>query len=319
PIPTSGTVQVKGLAAGSQLLIDGQMQTLQPDGSVQATLSEGQHTVELQRPGYRPKTLRRLVASGQTIELTAADFALEKLPTSGTIVLTVVPRDARVTYRQGSGQEVAAPSAKFELPEGTYTFKATAPNYQERTETVELVAGETATVAMHLPPVSVVAVKPADPMEGWVDPKGWNPDAGWYKRKGGGFVLYKTKCLFQFTARRADRRFFGSRRLQWVVNYVDQKNYILFQIDKEKVSWRTFSDGKPGPETKVPHHGVVVNDAYQLQIDMRSGRVETAVYNGKDWQRVDGGIPSLPNGRFGFFVPGNDEVWINEFRFSPAR
>ena len=67
-------------------------------------------------------------------------------------------------------------------------------------------------------------------MSKWDDPASWKPDKNGFVHKGGDFVLYgvsPTSGTFAFSVMLQK-----GHRLQWVVNYIDPNNYLLFQMDE---------------------------------------------------------------------------------------
>ncbi len=66
-------------------------------------------------------------------------------------------------------------------------------------------------------------------MSKWDDPAAWKHEGDSFIRKGGDFVLYgvvPSSGTFVFSAMPTK-----GHLLQWVLNYTDPKNYVLFQMD----------------------------------------------------------------------------------------
>jgi hypothetical protein len=160
-------------------------------------------------------------------------------------------------------------------------------------------------------------------MEGWDDPAAWKLENNWYTRKGGMFALFRPSSkrgIWKFTARAKGKRLFGSSHVQWVMHYVDERNYELYKIDKENLSWRRVVDGQPGAEKKKPHRANIDNDTYHLELQITSGGFGGKVFNGKTWLALPGledGTSNPADGRFGLFLPGSDEIWVTGVEFNP--
>ena len=69
---------------------------------------------------------------------------------------------------------------------------------------------------------------------------GWIQAGDWWTRSGGGYALYDrrgSQATITFTIRTDGSRnlFSGGAQLRWVVGYVDDKNYIRMQLDKDSL------------------------------------------------------------------------------------
>jgi hypothetical protein len=317
PIPTTASLRLSGALPGTRVALDGAPQELQPDGSLIATVSEGEHTIELARPGYKPKSLRVPFKAGQTVNLSGNQVMVDAPTTGKLTVASRSPGNARVILRR-DGIDTPIPGRDAEVPEGSYTLIATAPGYRDDSRSVTIAEGTSASVD-----VKLVSIPQIVRMEGWEDPAGWRLEDPWYTRKGGEFVLFKASAnegTIQFTARHKGRQLlvFGGGRIQWVENFVDMHNYDLYQIDKERLSWKRVVNGRPGPEQREPHRVTIKDDTYRLQLEVSSGQMTGKIFDGQTWMPLPRlGTLAPREGRFGFFLPGNEEVWISGFEFRP--
>jgi hypothetical protein len=318
PVPTTATLRLLGALPGTQVRIDGTAQELLADGSLSTTVSEGDHTVGLTREGYKPKSLRIAARAGQTVTLGASELAVDS-PNTGKLVLTArSPANARVALQRGE-LEIPIGGRETEVPEGDYTLVATAPGFRDLSRPVHISGPLVASADIVL-----VAIPQIVRMEGWDDPQGWSLENGWYQRKGGSFVLFKPSArrgTYEFTARHKSRQlpFFGGGQIRWVLNYKDQQNYDLYEIDGDKLAWKRIIDGKPGIQ-KQARHGVKIKDeTYRLILEVGQAPFTGRLYDGQTWKT----LPQLEvgalntDGRFGFYLPNSDEMWLTDFAFKP--
>jgi hypothetical protein len=317
PVPTTATIHLAGVLPGTRVTLNGAAQTLRADGGMSLTVSEGEHTIELTRQGFRPKSVKLQVKAGQTVNLSGGDVQVSEVP-SGTVVIAVrAPANARIILRRGSTETVVTGREQV-VPEGDYQLLATAPGYRDDTQQLRIRDRETVSIEINL-----VARPQIVRMEGWEESRGWQLLNGWFTRKGGNFLLFKSSSntgTYHFSARHRGRQLglFSGGRIQWVAHYVDQNHYDLYQLDTERLSWRRVANGRPGAEKREPHRIKISNETYQLQLDVSPGQLVGRIFDGQNWR----GLPRLeergaPGGRFGLYLPGNDEVWIQNFEFRP--
>ena len=60
--------------------------------------------------------------------------------------------------------------------------------------------------------------------------------------------------------------------------------------------------------------------AFQLQITVAPNEIVTSFYDGSKWTTLDRWTHpdrNLTTGKFGFLIPGSDEVGIANFKFTP--
>ena len=78
-------------------------------------------------------------------------------------------------------------------------------------------------------------------------------------------------------------------------------------------------NGKKGLTIKVPHRFEKLN-VYPIQISVTNDTVTHKVFDGSDWTVIDElKIPGQDDflGRFGFFAPGKDQVFVSHLSFKP--
>jgi hypothetical protein len=256
--------------------------------------------------------------AGETVLLAGAELGLEKLP--GTLRLNVSPPDSRLTIRRSSeSQARSVREQTLNLPEGSYVVSASALGYIDRSVTAQVVGGESVTAELRLAKEKqAVKVQPqALGMADWEDPKAWVREGQYFARKGGNVVLFRASPAsgtLAFTVAPLK-----GKRLQWVLNYVDQKNYALFQVDKKHFYRKDVVNGKTFDLSKVPHN-LGEDGPYTLQIEVAAGALVHRVQSGARWIVLDSWTQPARNftyGKFGFLIQGNDKVGLANFSFTP--
>jgi len=168
------------------------------------------------------------------------------------------------------------------------------------------------------------APPPAPPPAAPVNPEKDTAQASGERiQKGGGFVVFhitKTPGRYSFAAHvRKGGGLFKKERLQWFAGYEDQKNFLLFQTDGKHLTVREVVDGKGSEVRKIPME-VEPTEWLQVEMTVQPNEISTRVRApGGTWKDI-GPIPSLgrdfTQGRAGFFVPGNDEISVTNFKYS---
>jgi len=315
PLPRVASLVISGAIPGAVVLLDGNpIGTVQDDGSFrQSSVSPGEHALELRKDAYRPKKIEKRFEAGASVDLAAADVAMEKIP--ATLRLRVTPPDARVTISRAGEAPRAVGDTTLTVADGTYTLAARAPNYADKSVTVTVSAGETKAVDLVL--TSTASAVKVLGMADWDEPAGWVEEAGWFVRKGGNFVGYKPSQItgtFVFTL---DLR--KGKRLQWVVARVDAKNYLLFQMDKKFFYRAQVVDGKEKELNKTPY-AAPKGSALTIEMGVAVGNITHKLWDGSKWGVLDSWTEAdrqFGNGKFGFLIPGGDTVALSNFGFTP--
>jgi serine/threonine-protein kinase len=323
PVPTAAALAIQGAAAGLQVLLDHQqIGAVGADGGFSfSNIKPGDHTIEL-TDTHRHRQISRNFKAGETVQLGAADVALQAARTA--VKLSVSPANALVTYKTGDGKSHEVHGTSIDLDEGQYLFTATAPGHNDANQTVTVAAGRPNNLVLHLTAKSAGAPTGGPiKMEQWAAPSGWKLEDGWYVHRGGGLVLYPavpSAGTFVFSAQR-QAGVFGKSRIQWVVGCVEDKsNYILFGIDKKSIHHAAVVGGKKQKEESGAIQTPAKELQYSLRIEVSSDSVVTYIEQGKGWERIDTWTASGLNptaGKFGFYLPGTDELYISNFNFTP--
>ena len=106
-------------------------------------------------------------------------------------------------------------------------------------------------------------------------------------------------------------------RLEWVLNCQDDKNYLLFQMDDDDLSRSIVRGGQSTEAAKIPFKSdKKVFRTFLIRVS--PGEIVTQIREGQDWKTLDrASIPGvdLSSGKFGFLIPGNDEVALSNFSY----
>jgi len=302
--PSLASLTIQGGVSGTTVLVDQTpVGTIRPDGTLSvSTVNPGDHTVELRKERFKPRQFKEHFVLGGTISLAAADAALEAAP--GELTITFAPADAKVAIVKGDLLKIVSSGVPFELAAGTYTLTARTAERFTRSSTLEVIAGQSKTLDLSLAPSG---------MSKWDDPGAWKPVKDSFIRKGGDFVLYEVvpaSGTFVFSAMPTK-----GHLLQWVVNYSDPRNYVLLQMDDHNFYRTVIRNGEKTDEIKVPDKSD--NKSFRtLQIRVSPTEIVQQIKHGDSWTLLDRWTQpdaNLSQGKFGFYIPGNDEVALSSF------
>ncbi|HVO99862.1 MAG TPA: PEGA domain-containing protein [Bryobacteraceae bacterium] len=245
--------------------------------------------------------------------------------TTGTVRIARSTGGATTTYKRDNDAQVhTLNGTQVDLAPGNYIFTSHAPGYVERTEHVQVAAGGQVSIDLTLTSARATAAPAArvGGMADWEDPSGWTRDGDAWVHKGGNFVPYKlpAKGTYTFTVQLIKGgNIFRGGHIRWYVDYVDPKNYGLFEIDKKTFWAKSVTNGKNKDREKT-QHGLENQKTFTIQVDVAPEHVVTRLKNGDTWITLDSWTEAGRNfsdGKFGFYIPGNDEIGITEFRFQP--
>jgi len=297
---------------GSEVLLDGnRIGSTGADGEFSATgLEAGKHSVQVRHEQFKPLESEQTFAPGKTVALEAA---LESL--LGTLRIDVNPADAHVRIRregEAKDREVAGGSAS--VPEGNYTVTGSAPRYQDGTATVRVAANRTVTATLALKPVANVSAPAprAFTLDDWQKTAGWTLDQGVLRRRGGDIVpvpVEFSQAHIRFTIQSVK-----GKRTEWVLGFRDPNHYWLFQLDNKNFIRTMVAGGSRSDQVKKPH-GLDRKGDIGINIDITPSGVVHSVLRGREWVAIDKwDFPEgAVRGKFGFSVPGNDEIALKAF------
>ncbi len=319
-VPATARLAIQGALPGADVLLDqASIGTVQPDGTFQTQrVPPGDHTLELRKEKQRSRPVRKTFAAGQTVHLADADLAIR--PSTGSLRVSVTPATAQVTITRAGGQPRIM-NGPLEVEEGAYTIAARAPGYAEATTRVQIGAGQTV-------PLNIVLAREqrrasANSMDGW-GPSAWTQDGDWWVRRGGGVVLYRSTGpgIYAFNIVLASGGgLLRSKSLEWVANYNDDRNYVLYRLERDNLRRLQVANGRRTELLKKPH-GLDFRQHMlaTLQLEVAPTSLVVRARNGDRWIVLDSwSAPGLnfTLGRFGILVNGKDEVRISGFSYFP--
>jgi hypothetical protein len=316
---------------GAEVVIDGGPKSFTKNGIIRRNVEPGTHSIRVTREGYLEGHKDGVVVQKGgfvrvAIFLTSPivprpSQGVDKLPTpTGKLVLDVSPSSAKVKY-QRIGEEAwhEAASNELVLEIGTYLIAASAPEYADKTESVTIELGPAKTASLNLPPVAVNGSKDTRGMDAKDWSKPWSKAGGWFARSGGDFVLYNPTPaigVFRFTTQ--PKKFFRGGKIRWVLNYLDDRNYILFELDKN-YNRSVFRDGKRTGRPVKKNIGVAA-DYFNIEMVVTPKRIAVKLLLGdKSSDSLDEWEPSdadLTKGHFGFYLPGETQMLLANFSFT---
>jgi len=304
PQPRLASLTIQGGAPGTTVLVDqNPVGIIQPDGTLSvSSVNPGDHTVELRKDRFKPRQFKKSFVAGGTTSLAAADAALEAAP--GELRITFAPADATVAIVKGDLLKMVSSGVPLNLAAGTYTLTARTAERFTRSSTLEVIAGQSKTLDLSLAPSG---------MSKWDDPGAWKQEADSFIRKGGDFVLYgvaPASGTFVFSATIAK-----GHLLQWVLNYSDPKNYVLFQMDDNNFYRTVIRNGEKSDQIIVPDKADK-KSFRTLQIRVSSTELLHQIKHGDRWTVLDRWTrpgTNLSVGKFGFYIPGSDQVALSSF------
>ena len=243
---------------------------------------------------------------------------------NGTVHVTRSPGAAVITYkRDNEAQPHQLNGNQVDLPPGNYTFTSKAPGFTDRTLPVQVASGGQVVVDLTLASARAAAAAPKmGGMADWEDPAGWTRDGEAWVHHGGNFVPYKlpAKGTYTFTVQLLKGgNVFRGGHIRWYVDYVDPKNYGLFEIDKKTFWAKEVTNGKSKDREKT-QHGLENAKSFTIQVDVTPDHVVHRIKNGDTWLTLDSWTEPgriFSDGKFGFYIPGNDEIGISDFKFQP--
>jgi len=320
---SKATLAVHYGIVGSEVWVDGnRIGIVGADGEFAAAyIDPGKHIIAVRHERYKPLQSEQVFAAAKSIDL---DGTLQTL--YGTLRIEIapgVPEAHLHLRRQDEGQDREIKETSLSLLEGTYTITASAPRYQDATETVRVTGGNTATVTLPMKRIEtpagskapVEAAQPAFGLSNWLKLGGWTRDGEAIRRQGGGL------CSRAGQPHRGDHSVHHSvaARQTYRVGdgFADAKNYYQFQIDDSNFSRAQVADGKHSKTVRA-QHGAKREQYNAFTIKITAKEIVTSIQRGGSWHTLDTWEPpgGPAPGKFGFHIQGRDEIGLTDFKLT---
>ncbi len=304
--PRLASLMIQGGAPGTTVFVDETVVgTIHPDGTLfVSTVNPGDHTVELRKEQFETRKFKEHFVTGGAVSLAAADATLEAAP--GELKISFAPADAKVALVKGNSLTMISSGVPINLAGGTYTLTARTADRFARSSALEIIAGQSKILNLSLGPAGMTT---------WEDPGAWKQERDSFIRKGGDFVLFGVTPVagtFVFSAMPNK-----GHLLQWVLDYTDPRDYILFQVDDTTFYRSVVHNGEKTDEIKIPEKGDK-KSLRTLRIRVSPTELLHEIRDGDNWTVVDRWTQPHANfsvGKFGFYIPGNDEVALSGFAY----
>ncbi len=325
PVQKTASLSIRQMMPGVQVFLDDSptaLGTVTAAGTLsRADIPPGSHALRFVMDGYQAKRLTREFVAGETVSLSNSDIEMQR---AAAILDVDVDAGVSVIVRKDNTQlqQFVGPR-KLTLGEGAYIIEGRNADGQSTSQSVELKAGESASVRLRL--------AASLGMEGF-DLSQWMKNEMWYGRRGSArFALYnQTRTLgritFAFNPPGRKLGLLGSQHVKWVVAFTNDKNYVLIDLDSKELVRSVVSDGKkidlPKLAHKIPWDQELINVAIEVS---PTTLIHQFQVKGSDWQTFDtwdrtnpstgprAVVPSFADGSFGF----DGGIDMANFRFSP--
>ena len=323
PLPRAAALMVRGMLPGVQVFVDEKpVGTVRSDGTFSLTgIMPGRYTLRFSLPGYQPASLVKDFVASRSVEISDTEVKLTPAPATLQFVAdattTVVVSRGNQTIHQFTGP------TRLSVAAGTYNVVARGPANVPTSQTVVATAGQSRTVNVQ----NVVTG-----IERFQNAGAWRQENTWFARRGGGFVLYERsqqpgRITFSVNPDRSRNPFSNGARLKWVIGFIDARNYVLLQLDGRYLSRDEIVDGASLGATRVAHTIPGSNGFIHFSIEVQPSRlIHQYSLDGSRWDVFDvwnrpsrvTGSRSLLDGRFGFYLPDNEEIKVANFLFYPS-
>ncbi|MBV8832670.1 MAG: hypothetical protein JO108_26005 [Acidobacteriaceae bacterium] len=328
--PNAGTAVIMTGEDGVDVYINDKLWRRKTDrGQLRIPLKVGSYTVRVHKDGFidpPPETI-----DIKKSEESAIEFKLQPVPAIATLQIkgalpgTIVYVDKDVAASIGADGNATIPNVK----PGDHTIELrrdqALPKRFVRTfrigETISLSGPDVTLDKVIVPETKPPPEPPAAAPDSHSQPNSMEIE-GQRVQKGGGFVPYhvpKTSGRYTFSAQARKSGLFKHPKVQWFAAYEDPDNYVLFTADGKHASVREVRDGKSTDLSRVPFN-FDNNEWVQVDLTVRqnviNARVKTQNSAWADLGPISSEGRDFTKGKVGFYIPGNDEVAVANFRFA---
>jgi hypothetical protein len=160
-------------------------------------------------------------------------------------------------------------------------------------------------------------------MEDWEDPAAWKQEGGEWTHRGKGFIPYKLppKGTYTFTVQLVKGgSIIRPAKISWCFEYLDAKNYALYEMDNKNFYAKVVSKGKTTERTHTQLKDLAKQKSFTVQIEVSPERAVTKMFSGGEWVTLDSWAEvgrNFSEGKFGFLVQGSEEIGLSDFKFQP--
>jgi hypothetical protein len=328
--PNAGTVVVITGQDGVEVYINDLLYRRRTDrGQVRIPLKVGEYTIRAHKAGFIDPPPADVVV--KKAEEAPVEFRMQAVPEIATLQIKGALPGTMVYVDKDVAAVIAADGNAniSNVKPGEHTIElrrdqALPKRFQRAFHTGDVVVLSGPDVTLE----KVVAENtPAPPSEASLSTKNAAPNysmemEGSQVRKGGGFVPYhvpKVAGHYTFAAQGHLGGFLKKSKLQWYAGYQDSENYVLFAVDGKHATIREVRDGKSVEVSKIPFN-VDSNQWVQTDLSVKpnsiTARVKTPEGAWNDLGSVTSAGRDFTQDKVGFYIPGNDEVSVSNFRFS---
>ena len=304
---------VEGGTPGAEVMVDGMpTKPLDSNGSAKVEVSPGPHKISFRKDSFEPSAeLQQNFARGQEIKLGASEAKLREF---GTLQFKVTPADAQVSYRRDQREaQHARAGDSVRVPAGKYSITVSGAGYKEQTKSDVMVAsGQTAPIEIAL--IAEPTGKPSEQASGrgreslFEMPEQVGSMGDWWiSRIPAEYVFLKSGVVRQFNLAflNPGKNFIGrQKKMEWVVDYVSDKEKIVYEFDGKKLARKAYSKGKPESSALACQ---ATDNAFQFQVSIQASRItvrspscgdQPDIYESADRDLTKGKIGVKPNVEF---------------------
>jgi hypothetical protein len=152
-------------------------------------------------------------------------------------------------------------------------------------------------------------------LEDWLKTGGWVQQTNMIVHRGGDYVVAPmdvSQGTLKFTA-----VLVKGKRVEWVLGFHDDKNYYYYQLDDKNLIRYQVTRGSKSPQVKTPH-GLDRKAPMSVTMTITPQSISMSVLRGGQWVTLDTWdlLSSPLHGKFGFHIPGSDEIGLQDFRLA---
>lgn len=330
--PNAGTVVVMSGQDGVDVYVDDKLWRRKTDrGQLRIPLKVGSYTIRVHKAGFLDPPPEKVDV--KKAEESAIEFRMQPVPDIATLEIksalpgTMVYVDKDVAASIGPDGNATISNVKpgdhtIELRRDQALPKKFARTF--RTGEVVVLSGPDVTldkvVVPETKPAPAVADTSAAPST--AAPANNMEVEGEQVRKGGGFIPYhvpKVPGRYSFQAQARRSGLFKRGKIQWFAGYRDPENYILFVLDGKRATVRQVKAGRGTDIGRIPFD-VDANEWVQVDVSVKANAINARVKTqGSGWSElpaVTSNGSDFTQEKMGFYIPGNDEMAVANFRFA---